>query len=263
MNKQSIFTHFSKIIDNMLDNSLFFETYYQCPYPLDTIIGSIDDAAVPENISIHFGISRGCIVDEDYDYVVKFDIGSDNFGDSLCQREMDIFRAARARELDSYFTEPIYLGSYCRTIQFYNYEEIERNMENWFDYDPEDFDKKFMKDEENFGPICPIVIEIPLYAYARANQYKYAMFSDNEAEHYKSEARSISSPLKRRHLQIAMEFVFRYGMEQYEKLSDFLEEYDVNDLHYGNIGNVNGSLVIYDYAGWHSYSDDEDEYSND
>ena len=258
MNKQSIFNHFAAIIDNMLENSLFFETFLQSPCYIDDIVGSIDNAAVPENISIRFGASRGCIIDNDYDYVVKFDIEGDSLDDSLCQREMDIYSRAKARNLSNYFAEPIYLGSYTRTIQFYNYEIIERNMD-WCDYDPKDFDEEFIKNEDSFGDICPITIYIPLYAYPRAEVYQYTMFSDKDSEHYKNEARSINSPLKKRHLQIAMEFVFRYGMEEYERLSDFLDDFHVNDLHYGNVGKIGNVFSLIDYAGWHT--DYSDEYS--
>ena len=77
MNQEAVFNHFSKIIDNMLDNSLFFETFWQRPYSEDSIEGSVDDAALPANINLFFGASRGCIFDTDYNYVVKFDIEGD------------------------------------------------------------------------------------------------------------------------------------------------------------------------------------------
>ena len=43
MEREIIFNHFSNIIDNMLDNSLFFPTYFQAPYMMETVRGSIDD----------------------------------------------------------------------------------------------------------------------------------------------------------------------------------------------------------------------------
>lgn len=261
MNKEKVFQHFSEILDNMLDNSLFFETYWQAPYSMDSISGSIDDNAISENIHLNFGISRGCIIDDDFDYVVKFDIESDNFGDSLCNREIDIYNAARANHLDTYFTAPTYLGTYCKIINFYDIKKIEYYM-NWVDYDPQQFDEDFAKEEDNFGDIIPITINIPLYAYPKANKYSYTIFQDNEVEEYKKKAKSVNSPLKGRHLQIAMEFIFRYGMEQYEKLSDFMREYHINDIHYGNIGEMNGNFVCFDFAGYHSEYDDEEEESS-
>jgi len=257
MNKEKIFKHFANIIDTMLDNSLFFETYWQAPYSMENISGSINDPAFSENIHMHFGVSRGCIIDDNFDYVVKFDIESDELGDSLCQREIDIFRAAKSNHLDAYFTAPIYLGNYCKTINFYNVNKIEYYM-NWVDYDPEQFDYDFMQAEDKFGEIIPITINIPLYAYQKANTYNYTMLSDDEEKEYEQKAQAINSPLKKRHLQIAMEFVFRYGMKQYEKISDFMREYHINDIHYGNIGEMNGNLVCFDYAGYHSSSEDSE-----
>ena len=259
MNKESIFRHFSTIIDNTLDNSLFFCTYWQVPWSLETITGSIDDPAVPENLHFRFGISRGCIIDDGYDYVVKFDIDGDSFSESLCKREIEIFNDAKNYDLEAYFTEPVYIGSYCRTINFYNYEEIEKNMEDWCDYDPVDFDEKFMKNEDNYGEICPITISIPLYAYPRASVYTYTYFNEEDAAEYRNKVCSSKSPLRGRHTQIAMEFMFKYGEEQYNKMTKFMQEENINDIHYGNVGCLNGNLVFFDYAGWHSDYDDSYE----
>ena len=260
MDKQVIFHHFSTIIDDMIDNSLFFPTYWQAPYSMDDFSGSVDDAAISENIHMAFGISRGCIIDDNFDYVAKFEFESDNYGYSLFALEVHIYRPAKANYLDAYFAEPIFLGTYCRTIDFYDIREIEYNL-SWADYDPEYFEKEFMKREDKFGKIIPITIEIPLYAYPRAKKYVYTMFSNEEELEYKSKARAIDSPLKKRNLQIAMEFVFRYGMEQYEKLSEFMEEYDINDLHFGNVGEINGNFICFDYAGYHC--GDNDCYSSE
>jgi hypothetical protein len=257
MNKQSIFNHFAAIIDNMLDNSLFFDTYFQAPYMLETICGSIDDPAVPEDVSLHFGITRGCIVDDNFDYVVKFDIDRDFFNDSLCYREIDIYRAAESQHLEHYFTKPIFIGTFCKTINFYSIQNIERHFD-WVDYDPKWFEEEFIKEEDNFGDIIPITIQIPLYAYPKANAYKYTNFAANEALKYEEQAKSIVSPLKGRHLQIAMEFIFRYGIEEYEKISEFMYEYNINDLHYGNIGEIDGQLILIDFAGYHSSYSQED-----
>lgn len=262
MNKSAIFSHYTKIIDKMIDNSLFFKTYWQLPHAVDCLYGLENDNAFPDNLAIRFGVSRGCIIDDNYDYVVKFDIAHDTFGDSMCEREIDIFRAARANDLDAYFTEPIYLGAYERTINFYDADVIGDYLD-WYDYSPERFDKQFMDDEENFGSIHPIQIYVPLYAYPRAESYVYTMLDDGEVKTYREQACLVNSPLKKRHLQIAMEFVFRYGMSQYEKLSDFMNDYGINDLHYGNLGQVNGHLCIIDFAGYHNEYSSSSDYGYD
>ena len=52
----------------MLDNSLYFDVFFQQPVSADDISGSIDDIALPENLNIYFGAKRGCIVDDNYYY---------------------------------------------------------------------------------------------------------------------------------------------------------------------------------------------------
>lgn len=252
MNKCEVFNHFSKILDTMLEYSLFWDTYFQNPTGLEeNAEGNIDNPAFPENLRLRFGITRGCLFDENYNYVVKFDVGTDNYGDSPCRREVDIYNAAKLYNLQNYFTEAIYIGIYHKTIQFYDLEKIENRIA-WFDYDPEIFDKNFMEHEDEFGDIIPINISIPLYAYPKATEYRYTMFDKDKESMLEVEARSIASPLRKRGLQIAMEFIDKYGVNEYERLTNFLYEYEVNDLHRGNIGSINNELVIIDYAGYWS-----------
>lgn len=259
MNKREIFQHYSNILDTMLKESLFFDTYFQLPCSINNIEGSIDDAAIPENISIKFGISRGCIIDENYDWVVKFDIESDALYESLSKREVEISQLAREKHLEKYFAEAIYIGTYHQTINFYQVNEIEHYID-WVDYDPDTFDKDFLAHEEDFGPILPITISIPLYAYPHATNYTYTTLDEQE---YMSRARQIVSPLRKRNIQIAMEFIYKYGMEEYEKLTDFLLENNVNDIHPGNVMDINGNFCIIDYGGYHSGYDEDDEEDTD
>lgn len=259
MDKNMVFNHYSNILDNMIENSLFWSTFLQHGDSIDDVEGSIDDPSFPENLQMRFGISRACLIDDMFDWVVKFDIDCDAYGDSMCEREVSLYKEAKANHLDAYFTQAVYIGTYHKSIQFYDYEKIDHYL-NWCGYNPEEFDENFMKHEDDFGEIVPITINIPLFAYPRATTYRYTMFYNNEeTTELENEARSISSPLRKRALQIAMEFIYKYGMEQYQKLSDFLYENSVNDLHRNNIGCVNGNLVIIDYAGYYSGDGDDEE----
>ena len=253
MNKQAVFGHFAALMDDMLDNSLFFPCYFQNPTTLDdNIYGSCDDAAVPENVSIRFGVSRGCIIDENYDYVVKFDLDPE-YMESCCKREVNIFKHAKEHYLDQYFTEIEYLGTYTRTIQFYDYHAVSRAF-NWYGYDS-DFDKDFMKEEDNYGDILPITISIPLYGCARADTVKrnqWAFSSDKNNDNYVKQVHSYSfSPLMERNEDVAVSFMRAYGEDVYARLSDFLEDEHVNDIHSGNVGMLNDKLVLIDYAGFY------------
>lgn len=256
MNKHEVFAHFSDIIDNMLHYSLFFCTYFQNPYPAENIYGAIDDLAVPENIAIKFGATRGCIVDEDYDYVVKFDVEEDKYG-WACEREEKIYHAAVIEGVSNYFAECVYLGTYHKVIPFYSYSEIERKMD-WYDYDGESFDNTFMQIEDELGEIRDIVISIPLYAYPRASRKYHSPSIDTDE--IINKAQKIISPMRDKNLAVAIDFIREYGEDEYQRVSDFMIEQDINDLHTGNFAFINNRYVCLDYSGFHSCTDTDTDY---
>lgn len=47
------------------------------------------------------------------------------------------------------------------------------------------------------------------------------------------------------------DFLYYYGEEEFDKLCDFLEANDINDIHSGNVGYIGKNPVIFDYAGWY------------
>lgn len=247
MNKSAVMSHFSAILDNMLDNSLYFDVFFQQPVSANDISGSIDDIALPENLNIYFGATRGCIVDDNYDYVVKFDVDEDNDGGSCCARECKIYEKAKARNLDRYFVEAEYLGSYTKTIMFYDFNDITR----YYDFDYyycEEFDDDFVRYEDSFGTIHPVTISIPLYAYRKANYYHD---EPGDMSNYVQMAKRITSPMRDKNLGVAVSFVRNYGEEAYEVLTDFMYEEGINDLHGGNIGKVDNRMVFIDFSGYH------------
>lgn len=251
MNKNEVFAHFSSILDNMLDNSYFFDTYFQAPYFLEDVHGSRNNKSFPEHLHIFCGATRGCIFDENYDYVVKFDISHDAFG-SACEREEYIYNVATRAGLNQYFAEVQYLGTYVKTIYFYSSSTIARNM-TWYDLDP-DFETNFILNRNKFGCRHEITISLPLYAYPKASSHKYNFFSERNEIEYKEKAKKITSPMRDRNLAIAMDFIYEYGEEAYQELTDFMYEYNINDLHTGNLADINGHYCIIDYAGFHSSS---------
>ena len=124
MNKQEIFNHFSTIIDEMINNSLFWSTYWQRPYGFGDAIDGSDYDEMPAHILVCSGATRTGIVDQDYDWVVKFDVNDDAYG-SACEREEQIYSAAKSYALDRYFAEVVYLGTYTREINFYDIIDID------------------------------------------------------------------------------------------------------------------------------------------
>lgn len=257
MNKQEIFNHYSTIIDEMINNSLFWSTYWQRPWSFGSTIDGSDYDEMPAHILIQGGVTRTCIVDQDYDWVVKIDVEEDAYG-SACEREEQIYDAAKAYALDRYFAEVMFLGTYTREINFYDIMDVERWCD-MFDYDPEYFEKAFSENEEKFGPIRPITISIPLYAYRRADTYDCGpVDADSRAR-----AKKIASPLYSRNIAVATAFIREFGMDEYKAFSEFSLEWDINDLHCNNIGEIDGHFCIIDYSGYHDcYSEETESYES-
>ena len=260
MNKKQVFEHYSSILNDLLDDSLWFETYFQQPYMLDEDIRGCDWSRIPANLSLCCGATRGCFVDEDYDYVVKFDIDDDDMYGSACAREEELYRRAQTHGLDQYFAEVAYIGTYTRTINFYDLYDIEQAM-TWYGYSEDEFDNEFAAHEDDMGTIHPITISIPLYAYRRADHYD--MWANTPAQitlAEENEAKRFASPLRSRNLSVAIAFIREYGMEEYRRFSEFGMAEDINDLHCNNIGSIDGHFVLIDYSGYH---DSETEYEEE
>lgn len=246
MDKKAIFDHYSTFLDHIIDTSPFFAMYFQNPYYLDEDICGQDEDHLPVNINFSCGATRCCIVDEDYDYVVKFDIEEDYEYGSSCSREEEIYSHSIVEGVNTYLCECMFLGCYTHTIDFYDYSNIE-NMLNWGSADVEGFEKEFYNNIADFGTPQQITISIPLYAYPRADDYDCGIPSYEE----KCIVNCYESPLKERNQALAAAFIREYGEEEYVKFTDFAYEYDINDLHLANIGSVDGKLCLIDYAGYH------------
>lgn len=252
--REIIFRHFSDIIDSLISDSLFFEYYFQKPFSLeDSIEGGYYWENIPEHIQICSGATRGCIVDFDYDWVVKYDIEEDYFG-SACEREEDIYDNAKKANVDKYFAEMMYIGNYHKKYYFYNAEKIERYCNDLY-ISEKDFDDSFMENEEKFGAIETITVDIPLYAYRRATSFTGSSRSKECTE----QARTIKSPLSYRNIDVAISFIEHYGFDEYKKLTAFSIKHHINDLHSGNIGIIDNQPVMIDYSGYHCYSEDDEE----
>lgn len=246
MNKHEVFAHYSMILDDLLDNYAFFNYFLQSPCYIDDIEGEYEDS-MPDNISMRFGVTRACLIDSDFPWVVKFDIEEDMRG-SACEREVDIYTNAKQRGLESYFAEVQYLGNYERTVTFYDAYMVDRVV-NWTSVDT--FEHNFDEHCDELGTPYSVVISIPLYGYPYAEPHSSALLTPDEKTSYQTTVKHISSPLYERNLGVAIEFVRIYGEDAYSELSDFLYEYDVNDIHCGNVGDIDGNYCMIDYAGFH------------
>lgn len=256
MNKKEVLAHYTKVIDNLIDMNSYWKVFFQNPFNLDDDIrGHIEDD-IPNNIDICSGATRICIIDHDYDYVVKFSYCEDRHGD-VCEREENIYNAACANHLEDYFSEMVYIGDYVRVIHFYPFHNVEQATD-WYGYDVEAIDDAV----ERLDPECQrdITICIPLYATCRAERSNWQSVTDDQ----KKSIRSLHSPLADRNFAVAETFVYYYGIEEYSRLSDFIVAHQINDLHCGNVGLVDGVFCLTDYGGYFdmdecSDSDDESE----
>lgn len=255
MDKRAVFNHYSHMLDTMLETNLFWNYYFQDPFCLDE--DNIENLCFDFDWALHCGATRVCLEDKAYDTVVKIDLANFN----ACEAEVGTYDVACELGLEKYFTEPIFLGTYVKTIKFYDMEPIERALNYEVDYDR--FENDFMENEEYFGELHDIVISLPLYAYPRATVHNYNpiynKLSESQISEYEAAAKRHYSPLKERNLAIAIEFVKQYGEEEYERLSDFLASENVNDLHANNFGDIEGHFVIIDFAGYHNDYEEEEE----
>lgn len=256
MNKNEIFNHYSDIIDTLIAKTSYFKYFFQYPESLDDDIFS-EEYGVPANVSIRFGATRACIIDNDYNYVIKLDIAGDCENDSICQHEVNIYEDACKNHFDHYLTPVSYVGTYSKTFHFYTYTDIIQvviipyNMSFTTDL----FEEKLQEAEEK-GYLRPsmkkeITIEVPLFAYDFAKKYKFSYANIKVPKN--------NSPLCERNELIAQEFIYQYGEDVYNNFSTFLRKWHINDLHFSNVGNVNGTFRIIDYGGYHGPCDLEYE----
>ena len=104
---------------------------------------------------------------------------------------------------------------------------------------------------------------IALYGYRKAKM-TYRGYKVNEEEE-KELTPYAHSPLRDRSDCVALDLLHDWGTEKFEKLDWFCEEMGINDLHNGNVGYIDGRLVLIDYSGWdddedYDYSPEEEEY---
>lgn len=251
MNKKEIFNHYSEILDSMLDNSAWFDAFFQNPANFDESL--IPEEDLPSDVALYCGATRTCVVDNNYDWVVKFDIEADDDG-FACEREVNIYSAAKAQHLDQYFCEIQYIGTYTRTIDFYDIIDLERYT-NLYCQDKEEFYADLDRNINNIDK-RQIKISLPLYACPRALDYKFIIKHMDDTQ--RQEINRIGSPLRSRNPRIAAEFIANYGFNEYKNFSTFGLEREINDIHSGNIGSINGHMVLIDYAGYH-YDEDCDD----
>lgn len=257
MKATMIFNHFKNILDELIDETNFFKFYFQNPATMEEDVYWEDweefDSLYTNSTSLRFGATRGCLIDDTYDWVVKFDL-DEAAEHGTCDDEINFYDHAAQNHLEKYFAQPIYLGRYSKTFKFYNWCDIYEIFEDGYPFFDETwFVDKLQEAIDNYDLTKKeITITIPLYAYPRAERYDFYQH-DYEACQNQETLKKVSdsnSPLIERNSRIGFIFAEKYGEEEFFRLSEFLEEMHIDDLHINNVMEVNGELVITDYSGY-------------
>lgn len=229
----STFAFYSKIIDKMIDEKNYWRYYFLSPYCMDF------GWEMDEHNQFCCGATRGCLINDKCDEVVKFvfDNGEE------CEKEVKTYRAAKTMHLDKYFVPCRFIGYYERDVYVAEDTDGIASQVN-YSSDPDDWDDI---EEEN---VILRHIYLPLYAYTRLDGEDFESSRSNMSDEERIFVKGTHSPLAERSFSVAMAFLHEYGTEEFYSLSDFCSEYRINDLHCGNVGYLNGHIVILDYAGY-------------
>lgn len=241
--------HYTKVLDNLIDKYDYWKLFFLNPYSRD------EDWSDGFGVDVCCGATRCAIVDNDCDTIVKFNVDSDGVDDDICAREAHFYRNAKEWGLQDCFAKVEFIGYYERDIWFYDLQEVQHLIYEYI----EDFDDKLRAEiDENGLSVQRQHICLPLYAAPRAD-FNFNLFQYTKEENVRDFVDSVSSPLKDRNKNVAFIFVKEYGEDTYVELSNFLDMMHINDLHSGNIGIVNGKMVLIDYAGYF----EENEYDSE
>ena len=239
MNENEVFTYWSNILDELLMTNDFCKLYFQMPTHNYSM-------SLTDTIRLQCGVSKGCLIDDDYDYCVKFNLFNyDNYNFyHFCEREQQIYADAEAANLSKYFAEAKYIGTYYRAIDFYYYDELDFDLQDYSSTEVIDAINECINNtNKNFKTID---IMIPLFAYPKGYYHSYPCVAVSE----RTRAHSIESPLNEKNVAVASEFIRYYGFDEYIRLSDFLTNNNINDFHCGNAMDVNNEFVLTDYSGF-------------
>lgn len=239
MRFNEVFKFYSNIIDEMIESDDFFKLFFQRPTSYDDNMDGFC-ARNRAHYEVCFGASRGCIVSDCQDYVVKFDVEEYDYS----RVEEDITEYAFNCGMDKYIAPCTYIGTYHKKIHFYDINDLDGFCCSEY------FDSSELEDiyERSDCEYMDINIAIPLFAYPKAITHPhYASAPDRSCYDIASKH---DSPLDNQSREIAARFIEEYGEDAYIEFSDFCLEHGINDIHTGNVGTIDGRFVIIDYAGF-------------
>jgi len=236
-----MYQHFKDILDTALQHDDYFKialAYGDSDYMEQDYLEGVGD------IQVRAGATRFALIDPYYDWICKADYSTDARG-AVCARELSRYEAAKKFGVADLFTPVVYLGTYKREYVA-------------FDVEPYDYDAD--KRSEYDTHVC--CVEFDLYGYKKAEMnvhtwHAYRNLSDDE----RNSVDVYNSPLMERSSDVGAVFLRDYGLAKFNMLDEFCRVHHINDLHGGNIGILDGKIVLVDYAGYYnggySYEDDD------
>lgn len=250
MRKELVYKHYCNMIDRLIEADEVFPFLFQSPRDFCDEFFHKNYSFIPKNISLNFGATRFCIIDENYPFVVKveYENHEESFDKSFCERELLFYERAREENFDRYFTEVQFLGYYRRNVLAYKITDILEFYEDEGFYEDKKFREALSTLENEDVEKEMIEIVLPLYGYEKADVFCTRSLNYREEKYYRT--LSPSSPLSERDVAITARFIEDYGEEEFFDFSDFLERYEIGDIHGGNIGTINDKIVIFDYASY-------------
>ena len=237
MDRKKVFEYYSSILDEKAQDYSVFKSFLTnpscCYYDSDADFG---------DLHVVCGATRAALITDDYNYVVKIDIDTDEGGDCISERELAIWKMVADSHLAQCFTEIEFLGYYVRHWNWYAFHTEEVML----DWNEDEFEKYVAEQgyEKEY-----VTISIPLYGCEKADTDTFHY--PNSSLEVKEYVETHASPLCERCKDIAEAFIMDYGYEIYEELTDFCYESGVNDIHKGNIGYIDNKIVLLDFGGYY------------
>lgn len=157
----------------------------------------------------------GTIQDYDWDTGENLEVPIYTTYPDYCKIEYEIYEAAKAKGLDYFFAEILPMGGTVYAQECYT-------------------------------------MTVDDFIFSEEGKDYFADFKRNRPSENEISVEGLDSLADKFDAQTFALFYWTFSTEELIKLQDFLDEYDINDLHAGNIGFFNGDLKIFDYCGFDS-----------
>lgn len=183
-----------------------------------------------------YGATKGVIGDDNWDYVIKIPMNRDDYDPiDYCALELANYEIAKSKHIENMFAAIERIGR-VEGIPIYIQEKVECNsnkviqniadidFQNWLDYDiyeVEDCEELDKDDDES----C-------------RDYFNNNVFDEYEADDWE---------------HISAFFDYDYSFLEAESLFALLNELDINDIHSGNVGFLNGRIILVDYSGYERF----------